>query len=153
MQWRSTKTPELLKYLVDPASSHNLEISLSHINLSSISLCFLESLRLRCTCCGSPLQNPTSEDSMSLIIDCPICKKPTNLFKTLKLIEGSEEKFNEGSSLLGNGELEKASLIFTQLIRFFDNTLVLPFKDYNLCQEALRKCLLPLGNQTNKYWD
>lgn len=54
--------------------------------------------------------------------------------------------FRVGNSLLESGDYSKALSKFLKILSLLDETLVPPFRDYHLCQQAIRSCLIRLGN-------
>jgi len=112
------------------------------INLSRDNLSF------RCQNCRSYLCKTTTE-SFNLLLRCSRCLKPTNMLQSLKSLEKSEGKFNQATECMNQGKRETAAGILLENMSLFDSILLPPFPDYHWCQEGLRKCYLPMGNQCN----
>ncbi|CAG7827849.1 unnamed protein product [Allacma fusca] len=109
----------------------------------------LDSFRFRCSFCHSFLGKSNEEASMGLLLECRKCSRPTNILKSLKDLQASEGKYNKALELLEKGREQTALGILLQNISLFDSILLPPFRDYHLCQEAVRKCFLTLGNKTH----
>lgn len=51
---------------------------------------------------------------------------------------------------MDNGDYQKALPKFLSLLTLLNKHLVPPFKDYHLCQEAAKKCILALENKRKR---
>lgn len=51
-----------------------------------------------------------------------------------------------GKNLMESSEYKKALAKFLEELNLYDGTLAPPFKDYHLCQQNIRRCLLTFGN-------
>ncbi|XP_050521268.1 SET and MYND domain-containing protein 4-like [Daktulosphaira vitifoliae] len=106
------------------------------------------SLRIKCSNCKNAIT--ISSESMDFTAKCNICFKSTNLFEDLKVLQKTESLFSEAKICMGNGDYLKALPILSSLLTLFHKHLVQPFKDYHLCQEAVKKCILALGNKQKR---
>lgn len=107
-----------------------------------------DNMSFRCRNCRAYLCK-TDTESFNLLLRCARCLKPTNMLQSLKSLEKSDSKFNQAMEFMSKGRLETAVGILLENMILFDSVLLPPFPDYHWCQEGLRKCYLPLGNQSN----
>uniref|UniRef100_A0A146LER3 Protein-lysine N-methyltransferase SMYD4 n=1 Tax=Lygus hesperus TaxID=30085 RepID=A0A146LER3_LYGHE len=82
----------------------------------------------------------------SFMMQCNKCGRLTNIMKGLKVLQDSESLFLLGESFLQAGEILKALRKFLELQTLLSNTLVPPFRDFYLCQQNVRNCIVALGN-------
>lgn len=104
-------------------------------------------LRFKCDsgeACGNIL--PVSTDSNEFMVFCPKCKKSTNILKGLKAVQDTDAIFRVASRHLENGEHEKALKGYFDILKLLDENLSPPLRDYHLCQQGVRLCLLAIGN-------
>lgn len=80
------------------------------------------------------------------MVVCPKCKKPTNILKGLKAIQDTDAMFRIASRHLEHGEHEKALKGYFDILKLLDENLAPPLRDYHLCQQGVRLCLLAIGN-------
>uniref|UniRef100_A0A1B6J8P5 Protein-lysine N-methyltransferase SMYD4 n=2 Tax=Homalodisca liturata TaxID=320908 RepID=A0A1B6J8P5_9HEMI len=102
-----------------------------------------EVMRFRCDC-GSTVLVPTN--TSEFMIPCLSCKKHANIFKGLKVLQDTDTMFRLAKSLVEEGNHMKALLKFLELLNLLDDTLVPPFRDYHLCQQEIRTCMMFCGN-------
>ncbi|XP_046740087.1 SET and MYND domain-containing protein 4-like isoform X2 [Diprion similis] len=104
-------------------------------------------LRFRCesgAACGNII--PVSTESNEFMVTCSKCKKSMNILKGLKAIQDTDSIFKTASRHLENGEHEKALKGYFEILKLLDENLAPPLRDYHLCQQGVRLCLLAIGN-------
>ncbi|XP_011314323.1 SET and MYND domain-containing protein 4 [Fopius arisanus] len=104
-------------------------------------------LRFRCESgpsCGNVLS--VNVDINEFMLNCSKCGKSTNIMKGLKALQDTDALFKLASRQLEDGEHNKALKTYLDILKLFDETLALPIRDYHLCQQGVRLCMLPLGN-------
>ncbi|XP_015522321.1 SET and MYND domain-containing protein 4 [Neodiprion lecontei] len=104
-------------------------------------------LRFRCDsgeACGNIL--PVSTESNEFMVTCSKCKKSMNILKGLKAIQDTDSIFKTASRQLESGEHEKALKGYFEILKLLDENLAPPLRDYHLCQQGVRLCLLAIGN-------
>nr|CAD7438443.1 unnamed protein product [Timema bartmani] len=97
-------------------------------------------LRFRCDSgdgCSQVLEVAAETDQF--MVQCPTCRGYTNILKGLKTLQVA-------SSLAEKGRVSEALSKFLDILSVLDKTLVPPFRDYHLCQQSVRTCMLKLGN-------
>lgn len=94
--------------------------------------------------CGNVL--PVRTDSNEFMIECSKCGKCMNIFKGLKALQETDAIFKIASRYLEQGNHREALKNYLKILKLLDETLALPIKDYHLCQQGVRLCMLPLGN-------
>lgn len=55
--------------------------------------------------------------------------------------------FRTANRLLETYETSKALLKYLEMLKIMDETLAPPFRDYHLCQQGVRRCMLEFGNR------
>lgn len=104
-------------------------------------------LRFKCetgqSCKKILLVNTNAETFM---IKCSNCGKSTNILKGLKALQDTDMLFKVASRDLNEGNYKKALDSYLKILKLLDETLALPIKDYHLCQQFVRLCMLALGN-------
>lgn len=58
--------------------------------------------------------------------------------------------YRQASMESDRGKLQKAMEIYLEILKLLYRHLAPPFYDYHLCQQAIRKCMLSLGNKYTK---
>ncbi|XP_015112458.1 SET and MYND domain-containing protein 4 [Diachasma alloeum] len=104
-------------------------------------------LRFKCETgpsCGNVLS--VNVDINEFMLNCSKCGKSTNIMKGLKALQDTDALFKLASRQLEDGEHNKALKAYLDILKLLDETLALPIKDYHLCQQGVRLCMLPLGN-------
>ncbi|XP_014213800.1 SET and MYND domain-containing protein 4 [Copidosoma floridanum] len=104
-------------------------------------------LRFKCDTgpsCGNVLLVDASTDSF--MISCSKCGKSTNILKGLKAIQDTDSLYKAAKRHLQDNKPEEASKSYVEVLKVLDESLALPIKDYHLCQQHLRTCMLALGN-------
>ena len=104
-------------------------------------------LRFKCETgkeCGNVL--PIKADTNEFMIRCSKCGKNTNIFKGLKALQDTDAIFRTASRNLEEGKHQEALKSYLEILKLLDETLALPIRDYHLCQQGVRLCMLPLGN-------
>nr|CAD7269498.1 unnamed protein product [Timema shepardi] len=115
-------------------------------------------------------------DTDQFMVQCPTCRGYTNILKGLKTLQDTDAMFKVATSLAEKDRVSEAlgkfldilsdtdamfkvatSLVekdrvsealgkFLDILSVLDKTLVPPFRDYHLCQQSVRTCMLKLGN-------
>lgn len=80
------------------------------------------------------------------MIPCDQCGKSTNLFKGLKAMQDTETLHKNAMKNFEAGNHEDALKSFLEILKILDETLALPVRDYHLCQQSIRSCMLAYGN-------
>ncbi|KAF6205866.1 hypothetical protein GE061_020040 [Apolygus lucorum] len=106
----------------------------------------VSTMRFPCddTACDNVVVVPVNTGSF--MMQCNKCGRLTNIMKGLKVLQDSESLFRLGESFLQGGEIHKALRKFLELQSLLSNTLVPPFRDFYLCQQNVRNCIMALGN-------
>ncbi|KAI4487055.1 hypothetical protein M0802_012078 [Mischocyttarus mexicanus] len=94
--------------------------------------------------CGNVLSINTNTNEF--MINCSKCGKSTNLLKALNALKDTDKLFKVASNHLENGHHDKALESYLNMLKLLDETLTLPIRDYHLCQQGARLCMLTLGN-------
>ncbi|XP_015187287.1 PREDICTED: SET and MYND domain-containing protein 4-like [Polistes dominula] len=94
--------------------------------------------------CGNVLPISTSTDEF--MINCRKCGKNTNILKGLKALQDTDMLFKVASRHLEDGRHNEALETYLKILKLLDETLSLPIRDYHLCQQGARLCMLTLGN-------
>ncbi|XP_015599275.1 SET and MYND domain-containing protein 4 [Cephus cinctus] len=104
-------------------------------------------LRFKCDTgrvCGNIL--PVRTDSNEFMINCSKCTKSTNILKGLKALQDTDALFKIASRNLEEGKHDQALKAYLEILKLLDENLALPIRDYHLCQQGVRLCLLTMGN-------
>ncbi|XP_034188347.2 protein-lysine N-methyltransferase SMYD4 [Osmia lignaria lignaria] len=104
-------------------------------------------LRFKCETgaeCGNIL--PVRTDTNEFMIRCLKCGKNTNILKGLKALQDTDVLFKVASNNLEEGNHVEALESYLKILKLLDETLALPIRDYHICQQGVRLCMLPLGN-------
>ncbi|KAF7997983.1 hypothetical protein HCN44_009381 [Aphidius gifuensis] len=104
-------------------------------------------LRFKCetgVSCGNILM--VNIESNEFMIGCSKCRKSTNIMKGLKTLQDTDALFKIASGHIENGNHADALNNYIEILKLLDETLALPIKDYHICQQGIKLCLLPLGN-------
>jgi hypothetical protein len=56
--------------------------------------------------------------------------------------------FQTATQLMDEGEVRQATDKYIKILDLLDNTLAPPFRDFHLCQQAIRHCMLSFGNKS-----
>jgi len=56
--------------------------------------------------------------------------------------------FQTATRLMDEGEVRQAMDKYMKILSLLDNTLAPPFRDFHLCQQAIRHCMLSFGNKS-----
>jgi hypothetical protein len=54
--------------------------------------------------------------------------------------------FQTAKQLMDEGKVRQALDKYIKIFNLLDNTLAPPFRDFNLCQQAIRHCMQSFGN-------
>lgn len=63
------------------------------------------------------------------------------------MFKDTEKKYIIAKQLMDKHDYKKALPKFMMLLSLLHKYLVPPFKDYHLCQQAIRQCMLSFGNK------
>lgn len=55
--------------------------------------------------------------------------------------------FKQASRDMDKGNYQAALGIYLEILTLLDSVMKPPFPDYHICQQAIRKCMLTLGNK------
>lgn len=106
-------------------------------------------IQLRCKAekhpCGGTVFVPI--DCADFLVNCNDCGMQTNIFNGLKAMEDIDNMMSAAGRLLDNGEVDGALRKYIAILQKMHETCVPPFKDYILCQQKIRDCLLEYGNK------
>ncbi|EFN88450.1 SET and MYND domain-containing protein 4 [Harpegnathos saltator] len=105
-------------------------------------------LRFKCETgpsCGNVL--PIRSDTNEFMIGCVKCGKNTNILKGLKALQDTDALFKVASTNLEESRNEQALKAYLEILKLLDETLALPIRDYHICQQGVRLCVLALGNK------
>lgn len=64
----------------------------------------------------------------------------------INLLKDTDSKYMVAKELMDKHDYEKALPEFTALLSLLHKHLVPPFRDYHQCQQAIKQCMLSLGN-------
>ncbi|XP_037075445.1 SET and MYND domain-containing protein 4-like [Pollicipes pollicipes] len=101
--------------------------------------------KFKCQTCKSAL--PVSTETLSPLFTCSSCGHETNIMKALKVLQDTEATFKAGMRDLETGDLNRGMEKLKDNLTRLDECLYPPFRDYHLCQQAVRKVMLTLGNK------
>lgn len=108
-------------------------------------------LRFRCikerSCPGIMFVKLTTDEFM---FTCPVCKEQICIFGGLKQLNDTEELFKKGERFMKNQLYNDALQIFIRIMHLLDLTLAPPYKDFCICQQKIRSCMLTFGNSYQK---
>lgn len=82
------------------------------------------------------------------MIPCSKCGKSTNILKGLKAMQDTDSLYKTGTKYSEIGDHEEALKSYLSILKILDETLALPIRDYHLCQQRIRHCMLALGNSS-----
>ncbi|KAL5241356.1 hypothetical protein ACI65C_008766 [Semiaphis heraclei] len=103
------------------------------------------SLRIRCSKCKNAIIVTT--ESIRFAVRCIVCSKTTKMLPVLQALKGTEDKFLAGNRLMDQHKYKKALSEFIALLSILHKHMVPPFRDYHLCQQGIRQCMLTFGNK------
>ncbi|XP_001865735.2 SET and MYND domain-containing protein 4 [Culex quinquefasciatus] len=109
-------------------------------------------LRFKCDggkICSNVLLIPSEINEF--MIKCTDCGEHTNIMKGLKLLQDTETMFKLATKMHSAGEIEAALYKYVEEMNTLDEVLVPPYRDYHLCQQGLRSCMLEYGNRYVKF--
>ncbi|XP_055597177.1 SET and MYND domain-containing protein 4 [Uranotaenia lowii] len=98
--------------------------------------------------CSNVLNIPAEINEF--MIQCPECGEHTNIMKGLKSLQDTEMLFKMATKLHANGEYEPALYKYVEMMNIMEEVLVPPYRDFHLCQQGLRACMLEFGNRSVK---
>ena len=82
------------------------------------------------------------------MVPCSKCGKSTNILKGLKAMQDTDALYKNASKNAEVGKHKEALKSYLEILKILDETLALPQKDYHLCQQGVRQCMLALGNSS-----
>lgn len=97
--------------------------------------------------CKNILLIPDKDFLTKDMVKCNKCNEHCNIFKALKALQDSEVLFRLANSLLDGGKTEQALNKFVEMFVIMDETVAMPFKEFYLCQQGIKQCLLELGKK------
>ena len=95
----------------------------------------------KCSHCLKPLPRNLRESD-----PCGGCSQVQKLDKMKKALEKSTKLYQEAFETLLEGDISEALPAFLRHIEVMDELLVLPWREYNNCQEAIKQCFSIMGN-------
>ena len=66
--------------------------------------------------------------------------------QSLSCLQETEDSVNRGKKLLDQGRFSTALDVYAGTMSKLDDILCPPYRDYIVCQESVRKCMLTMGN-------
>ncbi|XP_019536792.2 SET and MYND domain-containing protein 4 [Aedes albopictus] len=105
-------------------------------------------LRFKCDggkICSNVLEIPAEINEF--MVQCTECGEHTNIMKGLKSLQDTDMLFKSATKLHDAGEYEYALKKYVEMMNTLDEVLVPPYRDYHLCQQGLRSCMLEFGNR------
>uniref|UniRef100_A0AAG5D6P3 MYND-type domain-containing protein n=1 Tax=Anopheles atroparvus TaxID=41427 RepID=A0AAG5D6P3_ANOAO len=105
-------------------------------------------IRFRCDggkICSNVLIIPAEINDF--MVKCTECGEHTNIMKGLKTLQDTDMLFKTATRLHAAGEYEAALLKYVEMMTTMSEVLVPPYRDYHLCQQGLRACMLEFGNR------
>ncbi|XP_058123652.1 SET and MYND domain-containing protein 4 [Anopheles ziemanni] len=105
-------------------------------------------IRFRCDggkICSNVLNIPAEINDF--MVKCTECGEHTNIMKGLKMLQDTDMLFKSATRLHAAGEYETALLKYMEMMATMNEVLVPPYRDYHLCQQGLRACMLEFGNR------
>ncbi|XP_055640402.1 uncharacterized protein LOC129777865 [Toxorhynchites rutilus septentrionalis] len=105
-------------------------------------------LRFKCDggkICSNVLLIPAEVNEFMIL--CTECGEHTNIMKGLKSLQDTDMLFKSATKHHAAGEYETALLKYVEMMNILNEVLVPPYRDYHLCQQGLRSCLLEFGNR------
>lgn len=86
------------------------------------------------------------KEEVSPVVKCKRCGHSTNVLKVLKSLQLTESAFKNAMGLMEAGAIKDAMTAFFSLLEDLDGALQPPYKDFHLCQEFIRRCMLTMGS-------
>ncbi|XP_050077242.1 SET and MYND domain-containing protein 4-like [Anopheles maculipalpis] len=108
-------------------------------------------IRFRCDggkICSNVLKIPAAVNDF--MVKCTECGEHTNIMKGLKSLQDTDMLFKSATRLHSSGEYEAALRKYVEMMETMSEVLVPPYRDYHLCQQGLRACMLEFGNRFTK---
>ncbi|XP_076660578.1 protein-lysine N-methyltransferase SMYD4 [Halictus rubicundus] len=104
-------------------------------------------LRFKCDT-GPECRNilPIKADTNEFMLKCLKCGNNTNILKGLKALQDTDALFKVASRNLEEANNMGALKAYLKILKLLDETLALPIRDYHICQQGVRLCMLLLGN-------
>ncbi|XP_044741757.1 SET and MYND domain-containing protein DDB_G0284059 [Chrysoperla carnea] len=92
---------------------------------------------------------PISVNTDKFFAHCGLCDQNTNILKGLKSLEETDYLCKKANEFIEKGDTTNAFQMLKKALSIMNEVLAPPFRDYTLCQQGIRRCLLDLGNKTN----
>uniref|UniRef100_A0A9I3CJN3 MYND-type domain-containing protein n=1 Tax=Anopheles culicifacies TaxID=139723 RepID=A0A9I3CJN3_9DIPT len=108
-------------------------------------------IRFRCDggkICPNVLIIPAAVNDF--MVKCTECGEHTNIMKGLKSLQDTDMLFKSATRLHASGEYGPALCKYVEMMETMSEVLVPPYRDYHLCQQGLRGCMLEFGNRYTK---
>ncbi|XP_058447147.1 SET and MYND domain-containing protein 4 [Malaya genurostris] len=105
-------------------------------------------LRFKCDgskICSNVLEIPAEVNEFMVL--CTECGEHTNIMKGLKSLQDTDMLFKSATKLHSAGEYEVALAKYVEMMNIMNEVLVPPYRDYHLCQQGMRSCMLEFGNR------
>ena len=68
------------------------------------------------------------------------------IYTNISYFQDTDAMFRTATRLTNEGNNKEALEKYIEILVLLDSTLMPPFKDFHLCQQAIRRCMLSLGN-------
>ncbi|XP_065073779.1 SET and MYND domain-containing protein 4 [Ochlerotatus camptorhynchus] len=105
-------------------------------------------LRFKCDggkICSNVLEIPVEINEFMVL--CTECGEHTNIMKGLKSLQDTDMLFKSATKLHDADAYDHALRKYVEMMNTLDEVLVPPYRDYHLCQQGLRACMLEFGNR------
>lgn len=103
--------------------------------------------RFKCDSCDNVLHVNVNADAF--MIACSKCGKSTNILKGLKAMQDTDALHRLAKRSLDENKHTDALKSYLDILRILDENLALPIRDYHICQQDVRKCMLAMGNSAD----
>lgn len=106
-------------------------------------------LRFRCDGKGRTCRNVLMVplDVNEFMIQCSECGEHTNIMKGLKSLQDTDMLFKSATRLHEAGDTKNALSKYVETLDLLDQSLVPPFRTYNLTQQGIKRCIMEFGNK------
>lgn len=106
-------------------------------------------LRFRCDGLNKTCPNVLliSIDVNEFMIKCTECGESTNIMKGLKSLQDTDILFRTATRLHESGDTKNALSKYVETLDIFHQSLVPPFRSFNLAQQGIRRCIMEFGNK------
>jgi hypothetical protein len=86
-------------------------------------------------------------DVNEFMIQCTECGEHTNIMKGLKQLQDTDMLFKAATQLHVKGDTKNALSKYVETLDLLDQSLVPPFRTYNLTQQGIKRCIMEFGNK------